>query len=375
MSGLVASEPGWIFSRRVDLAVFGGSAACALGLCALGAPLGLWDRPVPLPAWLAFVLLVDVAHVWSTLFRVYLDPVERRRRPGLYGLAPLVAYALGALVYGRFGHGGFWRAMAYLAVWHFVRQQVGWVSLYHRRRGESGTWDAALDRAAVYTAAGWPLLWWHATLPRGFDWFVSGDFWGPWPSLAIARGLEWVHLALLCAWGLRQWTRSRGANPGVVLVVTTTWACWYAGIVLTDNDWAFTVTNVLIHGVPYLALLWRYARGRYGLEEASSPGEAPREPLFARRVVLAGVWAFCALLGALAFGEELAWDQLAWHERARVFGDLGLRPGPSWLRWIVPLLAVPQVTHYVLDGFVWRGGPANPGLSSRLGFDAGRAGV
>jgi hypothetical protein len=154
----------------------------------------------------------------------------------------------------------------------------------------------------------------------------------------------------------------------VVLIVTTTWACWYGGIVLSDNDWAFTVTNVLIHGVPYLALLWRYARGRYGDDEPVAPGAPPREPLLARRVVLAGAWAFCALLAALAFGEELAWDQLAWHERARVFGDLGLRPGPAALRWIVPLLALPQVTHYVLDGFVWRGGPSNPALSERLGF-------
>jgi hypothetical protein len=27
----------------------------------------------------------------------------------------------------------------------------------------------------------------------------------------------------------------------------------------------------------------------------------------------------------------------------------------DWKTYLVPLLAVPQLTHYVLDGFVWKG--------------------
>jgi hypothetical protein len=27
---------------------------------------------------------------------------------------------------------------------------------------------------------------------------------------------------------------------------------------------------------------------------------------------------------------------------------------PALLMWLVPLLALPQSTHYVLDGFIWR---------------------
>jgi hypothetical protein len=34
----------------------------------------------------------------------------------------------------------------------------------------------------------------------------------------------------------------------------------------------------------------------------------------------------------------------------------------------VPLLAVPQATHYLLDAWIWRTGAANPGLAERLGF-------
>src|SRR2546423_10246311 len=41
------------------------------------------------------VLLVDVAHVYATAFRVYFDVEELKRRAWLYGLAPMVALALG----------------------------------------------------------------------------------------------------------------------------------------------------------------------------------------------------------------------------------------------------------------------------------------
>ena len=45
-----------------------------------------------LTAWQS---LVDVAHVWSTAFVVYLDPAEWRRRPLLYGGVPIALFAGG----------------------------------------------------------------------------------------------------------------------------------------------------------------------------------------------------------------------------------------------------------------------------------------
>jgi hypothetical protein len=62
----------------------------------------------------------------------------------------------------------------------------------------------------------------------------------------------------------------------------------------------------------------------------------------------------------LAFAEELLWDRLVWHDRDWLFGA-GWR-ARDW-RWIaVPLLALPQLTHYLLDGLVWRR-RANPGFT------------
>lgn len=72
------------------------------------------------------------------------------------------------------------------------------------------------------------------------------------------------------------------------------------------------------------------------------------------------MFVFAATLWAVAYLEELLWDRAIWHDRPHLFGgDLGLDDAHTFL---VPLLAVPQLTHYVLDGFLWRRGQ-NPRLA------------
>lgn len=378
MSPVPRAPQAWLFSRSIDLGVFGGSALASFALLGLGALRGWLDRPVSPFIWLLTVLCVDVAHVWATLYRLYLDPRERVRLATLAWAAPVGAYFVGVLLYLQ-GPQWFWRALSYLATFHFVRQQWGWVALYKRVNGDfGGRFDELLDRAAVYTATLYPLLWWHAHLPRSFHWLAPGDYVQGLPEV-VARALHAPHFAVLALWALRQ--AHRAITPGArvsvgkILVVVTTWACWYVGIVALDSDYAFTVTNVLVHGVPYMALVWRYAARRFGAASshdaaASSALPAPTERVVTRalatRVVTLGVPAFLVSLVALALCEELLWDQLVWHERGSLFGDLGLRLPGGLLGFVVPLLAVPQASHYALDGLVWRGGVANPSLRGDL---------
>jgi hypothetical protein len=72
------------------------------------------------------------------------------------------------------------------------------------------------------------------------------------------------------------------------------------------------------------------------------------------QIAAGGVGAFVGVLLLLAFAEELAWDRLVWHEQAWLFGSGGVQSGDLALALIVPLLALPQATHYLLDGVLWR---------------------
>ncbi len=340
------SQPVWLFSARTDLLVFGGSALVALVALAAGAPLGLLNDDTPDWAWIPAVMLVDVAHVYATGYRVWLDVVELKRRVWLYALAPVSGLALGVALYSE-GALTFWRALAYLAVFHFIRQQYGWVRLYRAKAGERDRVGQWIDTLAIYAATIYPLIYWHAHLPRRFWWFLAHDFTAIPAILAqVAAPLYW--LAMLLYFGHAAWRwRCRGAiNPGKDLVVLTTAVCWYVGIVTFNSDYAFTVTNVIIHGVPYLALIYWHCR------RLIEPPRGQRMAAGFRHSFAHGPLIFLLTLWALAFIEEMFWDRSVWHERGWLFGA-------GWqveeLKFIiVPLLALPQIVHYVLDGFIWR---------------------
>lgn len=329
------------------MAVFWGSCVASLLALAVGGYLGILHQESPEWTWVYAVLLVDVAHVWSTGFRVYFDKEELRQRPLLYFGVPVVAFAIGWGLYS-FGSAVFWRALAYMAVWHFIRQQYGWVALYRRRAGEPRNWEFYLDSAAIHLATIYPLLWWHAHLPRKFWWFLEGDF-ARLPELwvSLLAPIYWLTLLAYLIKAARAYGQGRG-HPGKDTIVFTTWLCWYLGIVVFNSDYAFTVTNVLIHGIPYMALIYWYRQKKRGEQR-------PKFHLSQIVVPLLVIW-------VLAYTEEMLWDRAVWHERGWLFGTGWELSGLEMV--LVPLLAVPQLTHYILDGFIWKR-KASPNLDRR----------
>jgi hypothetical protein len=333
-------ESRWLFSRKTDLTVFLGSAAVSLLLLAVGWRLGILNEESPDWTWISAILLIDVAHVWSTSFRVYFDKEEFKRRFWLYLLVPVFGYAVGVALYSE-GELTFWRALAIVAVFHFVRQQYGWVALYRRKAGETAAWTWWIDATAVYLATVYPLAFWMTSLPRNFNWFVENDFFAlPATVENILFPLYVLALAAYFGKSIYLYFATGFLNIGKDIVVATTAVCWYVGIVFFNSDYAFTVTNVIIHGVPYFALVYMYAWMR-----RETAGPVYRS--------LSQHWLiFLATLWALAYVEELLWSRGVWHERDWLFG--GNWDWTGWKVYLVPLLAVPQLTHYVLDGFIWR---------------------
>ncbi len=334
------TESRWLFSRNIDLSVFLGSSVVSLLLLAVGWRLGILNEDSPDWTWISAVLLIDVAHVWSTSFRVYFDVEEFRRRTALYLIVPIAGYAVGVALYSE-GELVFWKALAIIAVFHFVRQQYGWVALYRRKLNETENWTWWIDAVAIYLTTVYPLAFWMTSLPRNFNWFVSNDFFAlPEFVESVLFPLYVFALAAYFAKSIYLYAAKGFFNIGKDIVVATTAICWYAGIVLFNSDYAFTVTNVIIHGVPYFALIWFYAKAR-----RESAGVAYRSLSQHWIIFLASLW-------ALAYIEELFWNRGVWHEKSWLFGASW--DWADWKVYLVPLLAVPQLTHYVLDGFIWR---------------------
>ena len=308
--------------------------------------------PLPPWAWLVVVLLIDVAHVYASLWRTWAQPGEVRRRPGLYLVMPVVVW-LGLITLAALGPGWFWTVLAYVAVFHFVRQQWGVAALYRLRAGLPGRGPGAqLEKAAHYAVTLWPVVWWHAHLPRPFSWFTDTDFLRglpvevAWLSLPVAVAAVVLHIG----W---RW-REGGWSLGRDLWLLTTAAVWGLGICGVQGDAAFTLPNVVHHGVPYFVLVWwtGHVAHQRGLPTAAA----------GRPFVRAGLALFLAPLFLFAAVEEWAWDRLMWLEHAELFGSFSPELGPGATALVLGTLSLPQVVHYILDGFIWRMDGSNPGL-------------
>ena len=349
-----SSAQAWLFGPKVDAAAFLGSAVLSLLFVVACRAMGI-AGDTPLWAWLLLVVFIDVAHVWSTMFRVYFDGAELQRRASLYWGVPLLVYAFGVAAYQSSAL-TFWRLFAYAALFHFIRQQYGWISLYNRRANVPA-WERRLDTAAIYACTVGPALWWHARIPRPFWWFVPDDFIAL-PAVVgdLALGAMWVVLAAWACAQVVRFAQRRGVFAGRVMLIVATFIAWFGGIVLAQDDLSFTAMNVALHGVPYFVLLYRYAKNR---SAEGSYGAAT--------VMKLGVAGFLGILFVFALLEELLWDRLVWHEHGALFGQSPAEPVAAFLPFLIPLLALPQATHYVLDAFI--GKPKeDPALLGRLGW-------
>ncbi len=370
----------WLGGPIFDLALFSGPALLS-SILTFAVPTGQTVGPL---AWLVLVVGVDVAHVWSTIWRAVGDPVGPSRWGLRWILLPLATLLALIVVWQAFPQ-YYWRALAYLAVWHFIRQQVGIAALYQLRFGlPPNSVEARLERALHWFAAGLPVLWWHTQPPRSFAWFMPGDFIGGWSIYWFYAGSLLGAGALLGYMAVR--LRQPKAAWGRDLWLMGAIASWWSGIVLNNSDFAFTLTNVLSHGIPYMALV--------GLLEARRAQHESRIPKWIFRGP-----GLALLLGVplvLALGEEFFWDRLIWLEHPHLFSALDLwgpllhpleraaahlenwenwiqfpaqggapEPGPRMLGLGVALLSLPQVAHYLLDGVIWRG-KDNPSLSRLL---------
>jgi hypothetical protein len=174
------------------------------------------------------------------------------------------------------------------------------------------------------------------------------------PTAAVIAGV--CYAACACTFYARQvWLLLRGEPVawGKVLLFTTTSATWWGGIVLLANDFAFTVTNVVAHGVPYMLVSQGVARSQQRLDPQPS------------RHWLVSLPAYLAALSMLAIGEEWLWDALVWHEHATLWAAPALALEQAAVL-LIPLLSVPQLTHYVLDAYLWRLDGHNPGFAAWL---------
>jgi hypothetical protein len=237
----------------------------------------------------------------------------------------------------------FWRILAYLAAFHFVRQQYGFMRLYARKENHTRI-TRLIDSLVIYSASLGPLLYWHLHLTQQFGWFMPGDF-IKLPSVITDNTLFLALLLILLMYAVKEcwnaWQTGRFNIPKN-LIVAGTYASWWVGIVVFQGDLIFTLLNVVAHGIPYMALIWIHGR-----QKATVPFS----------FTVKGLSIFAGVLLLLAYLEESAWDIFVWKDHEQIFPFLTQQDPlqhPVILSVLVAVLVLPQITHYVIDGVIWR---------------------
>lgn len=347
----------WIFNKKTDI---------------LGLLLPVWmvltvifflpesfiQSDFPLWMWVVLVLGIDVSHVWSTIFRTYLDKEEREKHKLLLGATPILAFAF-LFVVAFLSPFWFWRILAYLALFHFIKQQYGFMMLYKVKGKDFAPRKWLTDKQVIYFSMLYPVIFWHFSPDRAFSWFISGDFF-PFHSWMPLSETFWTvanlcYLAIILSWLGLEIRRSQKSTGKILWVLTTT-ANWFLGIVYFNSDIVFTITNVVAHGIPYVILIIQY-------EHRKSIIRTRHRSLF--------LISFYVIIGILLLGtvEEYFWDIFLYGEHRSFYESFTpyfsvFAEHPTTVALALALLSLPQVTHYILDGFIWKSNDKNPYVKS-----------
>ncbi|MBL6447123.1 hypothetical protein JMN32_12445 [Fulvivirga sp. 29W222] len=352
----------WIFNKPTDIWLLSLPVWLTWLICFL-LPENILQQSIPLWFWVVIILGIDVTHVWSTIFRTYLDKEEFHSHKKLLISAPLIGLIL-FFILALSSTTLFWSILAYLAVYHFIKQQYGFMQIYRAKYGFLNLKKRISDKTAIYVGMLYPLFYWHINYDRHFNWFIDGDFlnirtwlntvpiWNDVTINTFNQFTSFIYFCILIFWLFEEVYLHMNNNLrfpwGKVLWILTTSGNWYLGIVYFNSDLAFSLTNVVAHGVPYMVLIFFYVEGKRQIKSNVSHIKA-----------ISNICLMILAIFVLAYGEEYLWDMFLFRENEAFFSKLFSYPFPALKTYLMQALAlaalsVPQVTHYILDGFIWK---------------------
>jgi hypothetical protein len=321
--------------------------ACCLVLFFLPAEF-IHNDVLPESLWLFLIVFIDVGHVYSTVYRTYADKETVSKHKNLFVGLPVLLLVISVVLHSISGL-LFWRCLAYLAVYHFIRQQYGFLKIYSRKDADNKI-RRIISVVTIYTVTALPVLYWHVSPGRRFSWFIPNDFImaGAHPLLPVLIvAAFWL---VVTVYGISEIVfsiKTKTINVQKHLVVMGTALSWYIGIVYYNSDFVFTFLNVVCHGIPYMALVWIHGKKLHAQKGSFL------KIIYGRFTLLL----FLLPLFFVAYVEEGFWDSLVWKEHGNVFSifkSISISIPKQALNILVPLLALPQLFHYVIDGLIWR---------------------
>lgn len=313
------------------------------------------------PVWFfVFAIVFDVGHVWWTLYRGYLqNHIFSKHWRLLIGVPIFSVITLAILTSIKVPwYDPFYvplAFLAYIAVFHFIKQQVWFVLLYGKMDENLDTMEyisRKIDTIITWVVTGFPFLYWIMHYET-----VSLTWFTPWEyiflsSIVPKTELIWIIYVIWCILYIIfqillifRWVQP---NPLKYLYIIGTAYIWYNGMVTYNSIIIFWFGNILLHGLNYYGIIIgsTYHNSNYGKLIQS---------IKKSWILYFSMIIICSLI-LFGYIEEFFWNQFIWREKTIIFSDFfyNIWYNQSILILIVSILGSIQLTHYILDRYIWR---------------------
>lgn len=279
------------------------------------------------------IILVDGAHVFSTIFVTYFDK-ERRDlfRTYLIGI-PLMVFTFTLCSLYFLGSMKFYIFLAYAAIFHFMRQQYGWFAIACKKGQRGPVWISSIDQLSIYSIPIFAVIW-KSSYSDPQRWFKTGDlFLIPTWLTDKLHLVFWFITALFILSNLYQIIKLSKINLTKYMIWINTFVSWYIGFVYFNEGFVFLFLLVLHHGLPYLGLI-------YKTERVTKP---IRNQKFKYIFALTAMYLVCVGLSWTEISTPKPFIEI---EPATIEHFLSIA--------FLALIFTPQVSHYLIDMVIWK---------------------
>ncbi len=260
-------------------------------------------------------LIVDGAHVYSTLFVTYFDSNIKSKIKLHLILAPLLTILICYLLYIYEFKALLLSLVGSFALFHFIRQEAGWMKLAGRLDPKQPQILNKVDLFTSYIFTITPVLYLISERNRGF-WLSRGDlpiipnlYWDTGKYIMLFTGLVWL------GFNIRHWRKTKLINGSKLLIILSNLAAWFFALTYLAGSWLGLLLIILPHGVPYFFLVAKE-------HNKKSPNKLT-------------IYPFLYLLCVLLYFFET-------------------RVGGLKNPILTSIAIMPQIVHYYLDGIIWK---------------------
>ena len=325
---------GWVFSKNWDLAVF--LLPLIIGFLFYFSDVAISRTPSKIFILaILFHYLADAGHVLVTGVPVLGDATIRKKLGMKVWLIPILVVFISVSLF-MWNPFIFIRVLAFLAAFHIVMQQFGFLRISQGKfkvgeriseTKKSGLFETGL----FFNLFFFPLYFWLSGNSNiELAWFVHKDLGAPitWAYFGFVHHLHLFLVVFYFGWQLIPLLKKSKVNWGKFLLTSTSWIWFYSGLVLAKNPSLFWATLFLTHGFGYILFVKVY------WQQAASRNYQPPSWWKKNNILTTiGYLVAVTILGA------------TWAKSSEL---------TSFYRILIPLSWAPLITHYVLDGLIWK---------------------